>query len=257
MFYSIIVPCFNSEKTIIRALESIKKQTFTDYEVIIIDDGSIDLTSNIVNEFSEKNQLNYKYIYQENKGPSAARNKGANVAIGNFLAFLDADDEWHKEKLRIQYDKIIKFDAKFISVNFVYNSFIDFDIKSIKTSKYYFNSFLFSNKTSTPCTVVSKELFDQVGGFPEKQRYSEDYNLWLKISFIEPLYKIELPLVKLHKHSYGQTGLSANLYQMEKYELYNYLELYKNNKINILSLLFYSSISYIKFIRRIILVMFR
>jgi len=256
MFYSVIVPCFNSEKTILRALESIKAQTFADYEVIIVDDGSIDLTSKFVKEFCIENNFNYKYIYQENAGPSAARNNAAKNASGDFLAFLDADDEWHKCKLQIQHEKIIELNAKFISVNFIYDDFQESQNNN-EITKYDFNSFLFSNKTSTPCTVVSRELFNKAGAFPEHQRYSEDYNLWLKISYMEPLYKIELPLVKLHKPSYGHTGLSANLIQMEKFELNNYFELYQEKKIGLLSLLFYDCISILKFFRRIILVMFR
>jgi len=256
MFYSVIIPCYNSEKTILRALESIKNQTFKEYEIIVVDDGSIDLTSACVKEFCENENLKFKYIYQENSGPSVARNKAVASASGEFLAFLDADDAWHKDKLKIQHDKILELNAKFISVNFIYDNF-DILTNEIEISKYNFNSFLFSNKTSTPCTVVSRELFNEVGGFPEMQRYSEDYNLWLKISYVESLYKIQLPLVKLHKHSYGQTGLSANLIQMEKYELKNYVELYKTDKINLISLLFFGSISIVKFVRRLVLVMFR
>ncbi len=256
MFYSVIVPCFNSEKTILRALESIKIQSFSDYEVIVVDDGSIDLTKKFVEEFCNENNFTYKYIYQNNSGPSVARNNAVKNSSGDFLAFLDADDEWHKDKLKIQHEKLLELNSRFLSVNFIYDNFESLD-KKYKISKYDFKSFLFSNKTSTPCTVVSKDLFNQVGGFPESQRYSEDYNLWLKISYIESLYKIQLPLVKLHKHSYGQTGLSANLIQMEKYELNNYLELFKNKKINSFYLAFFGSVSVIKFIRRLVLVMFR
>ena len=257
MFYSVIVPCFNSEKTILRALKSIETQTFKDYEVVVVDDGSIDLTAKIVKEFCDKSNLNYKYIFQENEGPSVARNNAVNHASGDFLAFLDADDEWHEQKLSIQYEKIVELDAKFISVNFVFDIFKKFDNKNFKVSKFNFQSFIFSNKTSTPCTVVSRELFNKVGGFPETQRYSEDYNLWLKISFLEPLYKIQLPLVKLHKPSYGYTGLSANLVQMEKYELKNYFEMYDTKKIGIFSLLFFGMLSILKFVRRVVLVIFR
>ena len=93
MFYSVIVPCFNSEKTILRALKSIETQTFKDYEVVVVDDGSIDLTAKIVKEFCDKSNLNYKYIFQENEGPSVARNNAVNHASGDFLAFLDADEK--------------------------------------------------------------------------------------------------------------------------------------------------------------------
>ena len=257
MFFSIIIPCFNSEKTILRTLESVKIQCFKDYELIIVDDGSIDLTAKVVNSFCKENNLKYKYIYQENAGPSAARNHAVANADGKFLAFLDADDTWHSSKLQIQYDKILELKANFITTEYTYNDFSSFDNETFKIDKYDFKSFLLSNKTSTPCTVVSKEIFDKYGGFPEDQRYSEDYNLWLNISYYEPLYKIHTPLVKLYKHPYGYTGLSANLLQMERYELINYLKLYKVNKINIFSLSILSVLSVIKFLRRMILVSFR
>ena len=257
MFFSIIIPCFNSEKTILRTLESLVVQTFDDYEVIIVDDGSIDMTAHIIKDFCTKKNLNYTYIYQNNNGPSSARNNAVRNSQGKFLAFLDADDAWHKDKLQLQYEKINELNAKFITVEYTYSAFNSFDKSNIRIGKYDFNSFLLSNKTSTPCTVVLKELFLKCGCFPEDQRYSEDYNLWLNISYHEPLYKIHIPLVKLHKHPYGYTGLSANLLQMERFELINYLKLFKVNKINIFSLITLSILSIIKFIRRLILVSFR
>lgn len=257
MFFSIIIPCFNSEKTIVRTLSSVKKQTFKDYELVIVDDGSIDLTAKIIKEFCEKNDLEYTYIYQENHGPATARNNAAKNSKGNYLAFLDADDAWHKDKLKVQYELIKKYDANFITTDYTVDSFKDINTDNYRVSKFTFNSFLLSNKTSTPCTVVLKELFEKSGEFPENQRYSEDYSLWLNISYHEPLYKIHLPLVSLHKHPYGYTGLSANLFQMEKYELKNYVSLRKSGKINIFTLIGLIGLSLVKFLRRMILVSFR
>jgi len=258
MFFSIILPCFNSEKTIFMVLESVISQTFKDYELIIVDDGSIDLTAQVIHDFCKQKTLEYKYIYQENQGPSSARNNAVKNASGKFLAFIDADDIWHKDKLQIQYEKILELNAKFITTDYINDGdYAEFDRQKLKIKKYDFKDFLFSNNTSTPCTCVLRKLFNESGGFPEDQRYSEDYSLWLNISYHEPLYKIKAPLVKLYKHPYGYTGLSANLVQMEKFELINYLKLYRSHKITafILPLLFGFSIA--KFIRRIVLVTVR
>ena len=92
MFYYIIVPCFNSEKTISRALKSIYKQTFKNYEIIIVDDGSKDQTSQIINDFFVERSIDYNYIYQKNKGPSFCRNLAMRLSKSKYISFIDADD---------------------------------------------------------------------------------------------------------------------------------------------------------------------
>ncbi len=98
MKFSIIVPCYNSELTVATSLHSIKCQTYNDFEVIIIDDGSTDDTGNICKKFASKDHR-FKYFYQENKGVSAARNKGINSSQGDFILFLDSDDSYAPEYL--------------------------------------------------------------------------------------------------------------------------------------------------------------
>ena len=95
---SVIIPTFNRAKVIKRAVNSVFEQTFQDFECIVVDDGSTDETESVLNEFANK----IKVIKTENRGVSAARNIGTSQAKGTFIAFLDSDDEWKKDKLAKQ-----------------------------------------------------------------------------------------------------------------------------------------------------------
>ena len=250
MIFSVIIPCYNAEHTIIRALKSVVNQSYKDFEIIIVDDGSTDNTKHCIEKYLNNKNIRHKYIYQKNKGPSSARNNAIKNSNGKYLAFLDSDDEWHLDKLIIQYESIVNLNARFISCDYQIDAFKENSIRNIK--KYVFNDFLISNKTSTPCTVIDKELFEKVGGFDETMSYSEDYNLWLKVTLIEPLYKTNQPLVLLHKKPYGEAGLSSKLWAMEKGELHNYTYFYRNKDINIFLYLFIICFSILKYFRRLI-----
>jgi glycosyltransferase involved in cell wall biosynthesis len=247
MTFSVIIPCYNSEETIERALKSVANQSFRDFEIVVVDDGSSDKTREVI----EKTEIECRYIYQENSGASRARNRAVAEAKGEFLAFLDSDDEWHKDKLKIQYEYIKKLNIEFISTNYTYTEFAEVD--EIETIEYSFDNFIITNRTSTPCTVVSKALFERVGGFREDMRYSEDYNLWLKITKLTPLVTIKNPLVRLYKPAYGSSGLSAKLWQMEKGELTNYKEMLSLGYISLFKYLFLVNFSFLKFIRRVLI----
>ena len=97
---SIILPTFNRAKTLVRAIESVLKQTFKDYELLIIDDGSTDNTKEDIAQFLSDTRV--KYIYQENSGASNARNKGIELSNSDLIAFQDSDDEWMENKLEEQ-----------------------------------------------------------------------------------------------------------------------------------------------------------
>jgi glycosyltransferase involved in cell wall biosynthesis len=102
---SCIVPVFNAERYLAEALDSILSQTYQPVEVIVVDDGSTDGTAQVAAGYGER----ITYLYQENSGPAAARNKGIDAAQGEFVAFLDADDVWHEEKLARQ---MARFEAR-------------------------------------------------------------------------------------------------------------------------------------------------
>lgn len=99
---SVIIPTYNRAHYVSQAIDSVLAQTFTDYEILVIDDGSIDNTKEVLQSYLDK----ITYIYQENKGVSAARNTGLRLARGEWIAFLDSDDIWLPEKLEVQFNDV-------------------------------------------------------------------------------------------------------------------------------------------------------
>ena len=159
MLVSIVIPCFNSEKTIIRALLSVVKQTYKHYEIIIVDDGSTDNTKELVQEFFKDKKTKYQYIYQKNSGPSCARNNGVQNAKGEYIAFLDSDDEWCKDKLKIQIDIMKERNLNFLGSRYQYSSFPNKISTDIHLNKYSFNSLLLKTRFSTPGIIIKKDFF--------------------------------------------------------------------------------------------------
>lgn len=247
---SVIIPCFNSERTIERALASINNQTYKNIEIICIDDGSKDETVKKISEVKATAHHQITIIQnKENKGPSYSRNIGVNNAKGQYIAFLDSDDYWHSQKLELQLKLLQKYDLDFIGSIAQPNLNINFVIscKDIPYKRVSFNQLLFRNLFSTPTILMKKSKFIP---FNEKQRYAEDYKLWLDIAS-NPNNKIaliNLPLVGLDKFAYGVSGLSANLWEMEKNELVNlYSFLKKGNTLTLLAI----PLSLAKFIIRL------
>ena len=102
---SVVLPTYNRARCLSRSINSVLNQTFSNLELIIVDDGSTDNTRELVESFSDPR---IRYIYQENAGACAARNHGINEAFGTYIAFQDSDDEWRKDKLEIQLNALIK-----------------------------------------------------------------------------------------------------------------------------------------------------
>ena len=101
---SVIIPAYNSANTIIRALQSVAAQTLAPLEIIVVDDASTDTTHDLVTTFASSSSIPVRVVTQTiNSGPSAARNAGWDRAIGDYIAFLDADDQWHPRKIELQY----------------------------------------------------------------------------------------------------------------------------------------------------------
>jgi len=264
---SVIIPYYNNENTIVRAIESVLYQTYTEIELILINDGSNDNSYNIVNDFIEKNEIkiNVVNIEQENSGPSVARNKGILLAKGMYVAFLDADDTWEKEKLEIQMNLFNKNpEIDMLGCNF----YINIESKNEKIKKYFvkdelkkitFNEMLYKHFYATPCVIVKKSVLLQVGMFNESQDYMEDSLLFTKIARDYEAYMSNDFLVNTYKKSFGESGLSGNINKMQKYELKNFNTLYKENnksnyKMSRLNYLACYIFSILKFIRRKILV---
>jgi glycosyltransferase involved in cell wall biosynthesis len=251
---SVVIPCFNSEQTILRALNSVINQTYLEFEIIIVDDGSIDNTKELIEDFFKDKQNKYKYIYQDNSGPSTARNNGVQNAIGEYIAFLDSDDEWHPQKLELQMKIIKDNDLLFLGSTYTYNDLKDENIEKVNLIEYSFKKLIWSNKFSTPGVMIKKSFFEELDGFDIFMKYAEDYDLWLRASLREDLYLISTPkLFRLYKAAYGNAGLSSHMYPMYKGELYLLKKLKQMKSLNSIEYIFIKTISTFKFFKRLVL----
>jgi glycosyltransferase involved in cell wall biosynthesis len=254
---SVVIPCYNSAKTIWRAVESVAMQTVLPRELIIVDDGSQDNTVSVLREIEIRYGDWIKVLVQEsNNGASSARNLGWDISSSNYIAFLDADDSWHPEKIRIQYEWMVNNPTCTISSHHcivVKDSFscvvherISDHIKHYLISR---QSILFSNCLWTPCVMLRREMEYR---FDESKRYSEDYFLWLSIILDgNEAYFIDFSMTFLYKNYYGESGLSSHLWEMEKSELDNFTRLWRTGRLSVFELVIYASWSLTKFIRRL------
>ncbi|MCK9473827.1 glycosyltransferase family A protein [Sulfurimonas sp.] len=181
MDISVVIPTYNRYDALKRALNSVYTQTLKPKEVIIIDDGSTDKTSQIKNLFP-----NIKYSYQKNSGVSSARNLGIKNSTCEWIAFLDSDDEWHVDKLKHHAE----FHKNYPKVHMSYtNEKWIRDALEVKVPKKFhkFGGDIFI-KCLSHCIIapsaafMKKEIFTYVGYFDESLEVCEDYDMWLRVS---------------------------------------------------------------------------
>ncbi|MCV9927433.1 glycosyltransferase family 2 protein [Flavobacterium sp. LS1R49] len=251
---SVIIPTYNSANTALIAIKSVIYQTYQNWNIIIIDDGSEDNTFVVINDFLKTLPHNIsdkiKLVQQSNQGPSSARNLGLTFSEGEYIAFLDSDDEWSKDKLEVQ----MKYMENDKSLYLCSTAFGKKRIKHNLECQYIsFNKLLFSNYFSTPSVLLRAKVLDNYN-FDISQKFAEDYRLWLLIAYNHKCLYVNRVLVnnQSNKRDYGESGLSSNLWEMEKGELSNFIFLYKNSMINIVTFLACSFFSIFKFNIRLI-----
>lgn len=199
---SVILPVHNSERYITEALESILMQSYRDFEVIVVDDGSTDRTGEIVRGYERSKASLIRCLYQRNAGPGAARNTGIRNARGPVIAFLDADDAWLKDKLKRQME-MLRSDP---DMGLVYcdNYFVDAGGQIRKGYErdiaLYSGSIapqLFCHYFIMPSGVLlRRRCIDRVGYFREDIRVGEDYDLFLRVAYE---FKVGLVREKLYR----------------------------------------------------------
>lgn len=201
---SVVIPVYNSERYINEAIDSLIKQSFQDYEIIAIDDGSTDGTANVVKKYAGK----VKYIYQQNMGPASARNRGIKEANGRYIAFLDADDVSEKDRLETQVNAFKKNkDAGLVYSSLSFINEKGNKISGIHRSKQYdsetFLGKMFTRNIMVSASVVMarKSLIEELGGFDENIHLSEDYDMWLRMAKNNSIVYIDVPLVRYRRHS--------------------------------------------------------
>lgn len=191
-----VIPAFNRKEFLKEAIESVLNQTYKDLEVIVVDDGSEDETGEFIATLGDKR---VKYIWQPNRGPAAARNRGVTVAEGKFLAFLDSDDLWTPAKL----EKQVSFFEENHSARICYTDEVGIR-RGVRVNpkkrhqKYsgWIYSYCLPLCIISPSSVMFKrELWEETGGFDESFPFCEDYELWLRISSVEPIFFIPEKLI--------------------------------------------------------------
>ena len=191
--FSIIIPLYNKENFIENTLKSVLNQNFTDFEVIIVNDGSTDLSEEKVLQFEDSR---IHYYRKKNDGVSAARNYGIEKAKSDYIAFIDADDYWYPDFLDQMYKNInscpelkvfsvaieIETSKSVIPANYSIKKTADFEVV---------NYFTASTKRTVLCSssaVFHKMVFEQTGQFNTKLKSGEDTDLWIRIGLIYPIH---------------------------------------------------------------------
>ena len=185
---SVIVPTYNRADLVGRAIESVLEQTYKDFELIVVDDDSKDNTREIIHEF---NDPRIRYIcHDKNKGGSAARNTGIDLAKGKYIALLDSDDEWIKEKLGKQVTKLReRSNVGLVSTGAVHFSgdnngkVLRKDIQQYRGE--IFEELLMKGNVVSgggSSALIKAECFENVGNFDERLKSSQDYDMWIRIA---------------------------------------------------------------------------
>ncbi|MCH8124942.1 glycosyltransferase [candidate division KSB1 bacterium] len=203
---SVIVPTYNREHFLQECIESVLSQTFKDFELIVVDDGSTDQTEDILKQYEGK--LHYKK--QEQKGPSSARNTGIQYSAGEWICFLDSDDLWLPGKLAAQ----MKFFAETRDIKVCYteeiwyrkNNRVNPAKKHQKYSGWIYQKMLPLCIISPSSVMIHHSVLDLIGTFDEELPACEDYDLWLRIGAGYPIYLLQEQLIiKRNGHSGQQS----------------------------------------------------
>ena len=181
---SIIIPAYNAEKYIQRALESALAQTYKDIEIIVIDDGSTDKTAEIIKTYQDPRII---YFFQKNQGQGPARNNGIKKSQGEYITFLDADDYYFPEKVEKQVrflENHSEYQAVYCNALHFYSAhpLVFFKKKHNYHSGDIFKDLLESSYINLNTIMVSRQILDKAGLFNENRYCPEDWELWLKIS---------------------------------------------------------------------------
>ena len=214
---SIIIAVFNGEKFLCEAVESILAQTYTNYEIILIDDGSTDNTKKIAQSFPE-----VKYFFQENRGVAAARNYGISKSKGGYLAFLDADDLWMPDKLELQI-KAFQDDPTLDIVSGHVTQFVDPSKGKIDDRKFHFTGLPQAGYVITAC-LIKQNTFKKTGLFHENIRNGETIS-WFA-SMLQKNIRFELlPDVIMRRRIHGD---NISLLERDK-KINSMIRILKNN----------------------------
>jgi len=214
---SVIIPTHNRAGLLPRALTSVQAQTRTPDEVIVVDDGSTDGTERLV----QREFPGVKYLRQENQGVAAARNHGIREARGEWLAFLDSDDEWLPQKLTRQFEALRK-EPEFLLCHtnelWIRNGRrVNPMKKHTKYGGHIFSKCLPLCVISPSAVVLHRSVLARTGLFDESLPACEDYDLWLRVSSVFPVLYLEEPLMV--KYGGHPDQLSRRYWGMDRFRI--------------------------------------
>jgi len=201
---SVIIPTYNRAHFLSQAIQSVLAQTYSDYELIVVDDGSTDSTKDLIAPYAHQLNGRFKYIHQQHKNLPSARNTGIRHANGDYIAFLDSDDMWVSTKLEKQMNTIDKTGLALVHTG-VKHVFLTKDKspdllpmpkKLAMNRKDYLGGESFMSMTM----VVKKDALYQVNLFDENIPTTNDTDLWLRFTKKYEIGCIAEPLVIIHKH---------------------------------------------------------
>lgn len=185
----VIIPAYNAARYLPTAIESVMAQTFEDWQIVVVDDGSTDNTAEVVAPFLERLGPKIKYIKQPNAGVSAARNTAIRNSSSELLAMLDADDVWVSNRLS---ESLGCFEGRpQVGLSYGFNTTIDLEGRIINTydqrqenAEGRIAPYLYMRRVDLPCCTVTlrRKCIDEVGMFDETLRITEDRDLWLRIA---------------------------------------------------------------------------
>lgn len=209
-FVSVVIPTYNAGVTVNASIESILRQTYRAFEIIVVDDGSTDDTQEKLQQYSDR----IRYIYQENQERSSARNTGMAIAQGEFIAFLDADDTWLPYKLESQV-QIMAADPEIALVySQAYLQAENGEIVGLTGGIFpddppeaFYRRLLLGNLIPSPTPLLRRSTVKQVGGFDLALRQGEDWDYWLRVARVGKVKGIPEPLACY------RVGSTANLLQ--------------------------------------------
>ena len=220
--FSVVIPVYNGASTIQRAIDSVLAQSYAATQIIVVDDASSDDTAELLQKNYGDQIIYIKKIL--NSGSSVARNTGMDAATGDYIAFLDADDIWHPDKLLL----LTTILSNQPGIRLFYHQFTRDNItgqplpENITLFQLPFVKLLPANLVATSCMVVKN---DPAIRFDPDMRYTEDYDLALRMAYKYKIYFINIALTQIFRKFTSKGGISENKWKMRKGEMRAYTKL--------------------------------
>jgi len=228
--FSVIVPTYNRRDFLTNCIESVLNQSFKDFELIIVDDGSSDHTVTILPEYAGK-ALNY--LFKRHRGVSNARNAGIRISRGKYIAFLDSDDKWDERKLEITHRYIKQFPDIYIfhtdEIWYKKKKILKQKMKHKKPDGYVYSECLPLCCIGMSTSVVKSDLFNKTGYFDESLPACEDYDLWLRACVD---HEVRLIPEALTIKDGGREDQLSNRPGLDKYRIYSLEKMLNSEQLN-------------------------